>query len=34
MPEVTAQAILKALAKKPENRFSSIGELVAELGKA
>ena len=33
MPERTAKAILKALSKKPEDRFSSIGEFVAELGK-
>ena len=28
-----AEAILKALSKKPEERFASIGEFVAELGK-
>ncbi|HLF73597.1 MAG TPA: serine/threonine-protein kinase [Anaerolineales bacterium] len=33
MPEGVAGAILRALAKKPEARFASIGEFVAELGK-
>jgi hypothetical protein len=33
MPECTAVAILKGMAKKPEGRFASVGELVAELGK-
>src|SRR5690349_10155154 len=33
MPGHVAEAILKALAKKPEERFASIGELVAQLGK-
>ena len=33
MPEHVAEAILKALAKKPEERFPSVGEFVAELGK-
>jgi serine/threonine-protein kinase len=34
MPEIAAQALLKALAKKPEERFASVGEFVAELRKA
>jgi tRNA A-37 threonylcarbamoyl transferase component Bud32 len=34
MPEHAAEAILKALAKKPDERFASVGEFVAELGKA
>ncbi|MGZ9222459.1 MAG: hypothetical protein ACXW4Q_10150, partial [Anaerolineales bacterium] len=34
MPEAAAGAILKAFAKKPEDRFSSVGEFVAELGKS
>ena len=34
MPDIAADAILKALSKKPENRFSSIGEFVSELGRA
>jgi serine/threonine-protein kinase len=33
MPERAAAAILKGMAKKPEERFASVGEFVAELGK-
>jgi len=32
MPECIAVAILRALAKKPEERFASVGEFVAALG--
>ena len=31
MPQQAAQPIQKAMAKKPEERFSSIGEFVQEL---
>ena len=34
MSDCAAEAILKALAKKPEARFDSVGEFVAELGRA
>jgi serine/threonine protein kinase len=34
MPEIAAEALLKALSKKPEERFASIGEFVAELKRA
>jgi serine/threonine protein kinase len=34
MPEHVAEAILRALSKKPEERFPSVGEFVAELGRA
>ena len=34
MPEPAAAAILRALAKKPEERFASVGEFVAELSKS
>ena len=33
MPEAAAEAILKALSKKPEQRFASVGEFVTELSK-
>jgi serine/threonine-protein kinase len=33
MPGHVAAAILKALSKKPEERFASVGEFVAELDK-
>ena len=33
MPESAAKAIQKAMAKKPEDRFSSIGEFIQELEK-
>jgi hypothetical protein len=33
MPEAVAVAILRALAKKPEERFTSVGEFVSELSK-
>ncbi len=31
LPESTAEAILKALSKKPEERFASVGEFVKAL---
>jgi serine/threonine protein kinase len=31
MPEPAAEAILKGLAKKPEERFASVGDFVAAL---
>jgi tRNA A-37 threonylcarbamoyl transferase component Bud32 len=34
MPRHLAEALLKALAKKPEERFGSVGEFVAELSKS
>jgi serine/threonine protein kinase len=33
IPEAAAKAIMKAMAKKPEERFASVGEFVAELAK-
>ena len=33
MPESAARAIMKAMAKKPEDRFNSVGEFVEALGK-
>ena len=33
MPESAAKAIMKAMAKKPEDRFASVGEFVEILGK-
>jgi tRNA A-37 threonylcarbamoyl transferase component Bud32 len=33
MPDHVANAILKALSKKPEDRFESVGQFVAELGR-
>jgi tRNA A-37 threonylcarbamoyl transferase component Bud32 len=34
MPQIAAEALLKALAKKPEERYASVGEFVAELRRA
>ena len=34
MPEGVANAILRALSKKPQERFDSVGEFVSELCKA
>ncbi|MGE5642005.1 MAG: serine/threonine protein kinase, partial [Byssovorax cruenta] len=33
MPDCAAEAILKALSKKPEERFATAGEFVAELSR-
>jgi len=33
IPESAANAIMKAMAKKPEDRFASVGEFVEALGK-
>jgi tRNA A-37 threonylcarbamoyl transferase component Bud32 len=33
MPDCAAEAILKALSKKPEERFATVGEFVAELSR-
>jgi serine/threonine-protein kinase len=34
MPGIAAEALLKALAKKPDERFASVGEFVSELRRA
>ncbi|HSJ88386.1 MAG TPA: serine/threonine-protein kinase, partial [Anaerolineales bacterium] len=34
MPDVVAEALLRALAKKPEERFESVGQFVSELCRA
>ena len=34
LPEHVACALLKALGKKPEERFPSVGAFVAEVGRA
>jgi serine/threonine-protein kinase len=34
LPDTAASALLKALAKKPEDRFASVGEFVSELRRA
>ena len=34
LPASTAKAIIKAMAKKPEDRFASVGEFVKELGRS
>jgi tRNA A-37 threonylcarbamoyl transferase component Bud32 len=34
LPDLAAQALLKALAKKPEERYTSVGEFVSELRRA
>ena len=33
LPETAALAMMKAMAKKPEDRFTSVGEFVQALGK-
>ncbi len=33
IPDVAARAMMRALAKKPEKRFSTVGEFVNELSK-
>jgi serine/threonine-protein kinase len=33
LPETTAKAIIKAMAKKPEDRYASAGEFVMDFGK-
>ena len=34
MPDIAAEALLKSLAKKPEERFVSVGQFVMEIRKA
>ena len=34
LPDIAAEALLRALAKNPEERFASVGEFVSELRRA